>query len=686
MRPAQRQGTVRRHHLHQCLPAVPGPAADRQADPAVVRRLGGGVVDLHGVLPGRAAGRLRLCGLDHAAAARARAGAAARRAAAREPGLPADRDQRALEAGRQPRSRRCGSSACCVGTIGLPYFLLSTTGPLVQAWVARTPGARRCTATSRCPTWRRWSSLLCYPVLIEPRSTLLQQAWAGRWRYGVFVLLCAATALYVARHWASRPRRSRAIAPTARRRRPRGAKPRGVDYLLWLALPALGSWLLLAITNHITQNVARHPLPVGAAAVGLPADLRPDASRATAGTAAPCSCRWRPRCWRCAPSGCRTASARDLQHRRCRSTSSACSRCACSCTARWRACGRRPAYLTRFYLMLSLGGAIGGVQRRPGRAARAAGVLRAGHRPGAVRAGRCRAVAAQAHRHGGLAGAGRAAAAGSWRCRCSAMTRGARRMERNFYGALLTHGHAAPVPEDGVRAAVPRLDPARRAVPRARAAAASPPPTTGHTPASAARSPRRRDGPRQRRAHRPRRRHAGRLWPAGRRLPLLRDQPAGLRAGRHASSATWPTARRASSACWATRGWRWSAKRRRTSTCWRSTPSRATRCRSTCITAEAMDVYLRHMQPDGVIAFHVTNRYLAWRRWSRRSRTAKGLHVALVHDKPDEHDLRPHRLGAGGARSAGARARADPRRGRGPTADRGPRRPGPTTSTTCSAC
>ena len=43
-----------------------------------------------------------------------------------------------------------------LATIGLPYFLLSTTGPLVQSWFARTPGMRRSTATSRCRTWPRW--------------------------------------------------------------------------------------------------------------------------------------------------------------------------------------------------------------------------------------------------------------------------------------------------------------------------------------------------------------------------------------------------------------------------------------------------------------------------------------------------------------------------------------------------
>jgi len=40
-------------------------------------------------------------------------------------------------------------------------------------------------------------------VLIEPRSTVLQQAWGWSVAYGVFVVLCAATTLYVARRWAA---------------------------------------------------------------------------------------------------------------------------------------------------------------------------------------------------------------------------------------------------------------------------------------------------------------------------------------------------------------------------------------------------------------------------------------------------------------------------------------------------
>ena len=57
---------LRRHHLPVVVPAVPGAAADRAPDPALVRRQRGGVDHLHAVLPGAAAGRLCLRALPDA--------------------------------------------------------------------------------------------------------------------------------------------------------------------------------------------------------------------------------------------------------------------------------------------------------------------------------------------------------------------------------------------------------------------------------------------------------------------------------------------------------------------------------------------------------------------------------------------------------------------------------------------
>ena len=53
------------------------------------------------------------------------------------------------------------------------------------------------------------------------------------------------------------------------------------------------------------------------------------------------------------------------------------------------------------------------------------------------------------------------------------------------------------------------------------------------------------------------------------------------------------------------------------------------------ITLEALDAYLRHMQPRGVLAFHVTNRYLELKSVVRLLAEARGLHAVNVEDSGD---------------------------------------------------
>ena len=134
-------------------------------------------------------------------------------------------------------------------TVGLPYFLLSTTGPLLQAWYARRfRGALpyRLYALSNAGSM---FALLSYPFLFEPVFTSHQQAWMWSAAYGVFVVLCGLTA------W-----RSGNAAAAEAVVKPEGVeKPSAKLYLIWLLLPAVASLLLLAITNHLSQNVAAIP-------------------------------------------------------------------------------------------------------------------------------------------------------------------------------------------------------------------------------------------------------------------------------------------------------------------------------------------------------------------------------------------------------------------------------------------
>ena len=133
-------------------------------------------------------------------------------------------------------------------TVGLPYFLLASTSPLVQAWFARArPGENpyRLFAVSNLASL---VALLGYPFLVEPFFSAGQQVSLWSWLFAAFAVLCAVAA------W---------TAPAAQ---PEGAQAKAAGAIrkpsvaLWLALSATGSVLLLAVTNHLTQNVASVPL------------------------------------------------------------------------------------------------------------------------------------------------------------------------------------------------------------------------------------------------------------------------------------------------------------------------------------------------------------------------------------------------------------------------------------------
>lgn len=134
-------------------------------------------------------------------------------------------------------------------TVGLPYMLLSATSPLLQAWYARThPGTipYRLFALSN---FGSMLALLSYPVWFEPKFALGAQAKIWSIGFAVFAILCAMAG------WKSGSRKQAvsqdgddAPAPTAG------------ELALWIGLAMCASTLLLAVTSHLTQNVAPIPL------------------------------------------------------------------------------------------------------------------------------------------------------------------------------------------------------------------------------------------------------------------------------------------------------------------------------------------------------------------------------------------------------------------------------------------
>lgn len=146
-------------------------------------------------------------------------------------------------------------------TIGLPYLMLSTTGPLVQAWFARQYQGGAVYRLYALSNVASMLALILYPPVIEPLTDNHSQSWGWSLAYAVFAALAIAAAWAGTRTLAgaaSAASSGGAADPTA------GAAaitapPSGREQALWLGLAALGSVMLLSVTTHITQNVASIP-------------------------------------------------------------------------------------------------------------------------------------------------------------------------------------------------------------------------------------------------------------------------------------------------------------------------------------------------------------------------------------------------------------------------------------------
>ncbi|MCY1078368.1 spermidine synthase [Archangium lansingense] len=172
-----------------------------------------------------------------------------------------------------PEWRSTGSEALLTGrllamlavTLGLPFFVLSTTAPLLQSWFSRArPGLSpyRLYALSNAGSLL---ALLGYPFLIEPTLTRSAQGWAWGMGFLLFTAGCAACAWDV---W-------KRAAPSALEREPEQSpeqaaeaqRPGSWHSLAWLGLSACASVLLLATTNQLSRDVAAGPflwvLPLG---------------------------------------------------------------------------------------------------------------------------------------------------------------------------------------------------------------------------------------------------------------------------------------------------------------------------------------------------------------------------------------------------------------------------------------
>lgn len=140
-------------------------------------------------------------------------------------------------------------------SIGVAYFVLASTGPLLQRWLSQI-------YHRHSPYWLYAVSnaasllaLLSYPFLVEPNLTRQMQARIWSVGLGIYTLFSIGTIVFI---W----RLSRVLVKNVASKKPvhEGSdKPSLQTMLTWLLLSAVGVTLLMAITNIICQDIAAVP-------------------------------------------------------------------------------------------------------------------------------------------------------------------------------------------------------------------------------------------------------------------------------------------------------------------------------------------------------------------------------------------------------------------------------------------
>jgi spermidine synthase len=137
-------------------------------------------------------------------------------------------------------------------SIGLPLVALSATAPMLQSWFAASghPQSGNPYVLYAASNLGSFVGLLAYPFVIEPLFPLHEQArlWSGG--FALLTILLAIAGLLVARSAGTSAGEARADE---------GRSPSIVERLTWIALAAIPSGLVIAVTAHVTTDIAAAP-------------------------------------------------------------------------------------------------------------------------------------------------------------------------------------------------------------------------------------------------------------------------------------------------------------------------------------------------------------------------------------------------------------------------------------------
>jgi hypothetical protein len=143
-------------------------------------------------------------------------------------------------------------------SVGIPYFCLATTGPLLQHWYAGMAGGQSVWRLYALSNVGSFLALLSFPYIFEPWLTLPAIGSLWTWGFWLFALCCGAIAWRVLRHGTGSPS---IVSAQARPATGPGIPhaPRNAERLAWLALPALASLAFIAVTDHLSHDIAPEP-------------------------------------------------------------------------------------------------------------------------------------------------------------------------------------------------------------------------------------------------------------------------------------------------------------------------------------------------------------------------------------------------------------------------------------------
>jgi len=135
-------------------------------------------------------------------------------------------------------------------SIGLPFFTLSASAPLLQSWFAAS-GHRQAGnpyVLYAASNLGSFAALFAYPVVIEPILTLKAQTAAWSFGFALFAVLLAVASLFTP------------AAPVAAQAAPQGeVRASAIERMRWIALAAVPSGLVIAVTAYLTTDIAAAP-------------------------------------------------------------------------------------------------------------------------------------------------------------------------------------------------------------------------------------------------------------------------------------------------------------------------------------------------------------------------------------------------------------------------------------------